>query len=195
MAQVGNGTDTFIGRLILNTAYADTSDLRVKIISSAGSVALDGFAMFYRNIDAGMAITGRNNHETIIFDGKTEKLSPCSFTLSRFIPDPDFILAICDGGIYHSGDFTIDGMKITFPDNFFQTPDSRTMAIKFMHVGAGSFDTSDRNANLMATNHLGSTDVNADRSYNGRGILLRNLSGTLVELAVDANNNLVVLDT
>lgn len=195
MERIGNGTDTYIGRLIFPASPADTSDLRLKVISPTGSSSLDGFGVFYRSIDAGMMVTGRNNFENQVFDGKTEKLSPCSFTLSRFIPDPDFLVAICDGAVYQYGDFAIDGYKVTFADRFFETPDSGTKLIKFMHVGAGSFDASDRNANLMASNHLGSTDSNADRSLAGRGIMLRRPDGTLREIALDDADNIIVMDT
>lgn len=197
MTRVGNGTDTFMGRLIMDPTHTDTSDFRLRITSSAGSKAVEAFGLYYRNIDAGMMVTGRNNTETQTFNSATEKLSPCSFTLTRFMPDPDFILAICDGAVYHAGDFaSIDGYKITFADNFFQEASpGRTMKIKFMHVGAGSFDNSDVNANLLAAQHLGSTDATFDRSVAGRGIMLKRPDGTLREMALDNDDNWTVLDT
>ena len=56
----------------------------------------------------------------------------------------------------------------------------------------GAFDNSDVNGNLLATNHLGSTDPNIDRSQNGRGIFLRRPDGTLREITIDDTDNIVV---
>jgi hypothetical protein len=184
MERIGNATDTFIGRLIFSDAYADTSDLRIKITSSAES-SLEAFGVYYMNTDPGVAITGMKNFEVQTFNSNTEKLSPCEFVMTRFIPDPDMLLVVCDGRTYQYGDFAIDGYKITFPDRFFETPDSKTMFIRFMHVGAGSFDNADMNANLMATNHLGSTDLNLDRSLPGRGIIQQAPNGSKYEVGVD----------
>jgi len=194
MERLGIGTNLYYGRFIFGT-YANTDDLRVRIVSGTNAVELEGIALCYYNVDAGMMITGRNNTEMQVFDGKTEKLSPCSFTLTRFIPDPDYIVAMCDGGCYHAGDFTIDGQTITFPDGFFETPDTKSMKIKFFHIGAGSFDNADVNAALLAIAHVANADPNFDRGVEGRGFPVKRPDGVIVEIGADNENNVVVLDT
>jgi hypothetical protein len=60
----------------------------------------------------------------------------------------------------------------------------------FDQTAGASFDNSDVNANLLATNHLGSTDGSIDRSLAGRGIYLRSPNGTLFELVVEDDGSI-----
>lgn len=190
MERVGNGTDTYMGRLIPSAANAD--DLRIKIVSSAGSKSLDGMAVFYRNIDAGQMVFGRSNFEVQNFDSNSTN----EFTLTRFIPDPALLLAVCDGDTYKLGDFTLDGHKVTFAAGFFDEPVTKQKSILFLQIMPGSNDSSTVNAALLAANHLGSTDPNIDRSdigggLGGRGIILRRPDGALREITLDNDDNLV----
>jgi hypothetical protein len=45
---------------------------------------------------------------------------------------------------------------------------------------------------LLAANHLGSIDPTVDKSANGRGIFLRRPDGTLREICIDDNDNIVI---
>lgn len=177
MERVGNGTDSFIGRLIFDDANPVSDDLRIKVIAGSANVALDAFGVFYRNVDAGQMVYGRSNFEVQNFDSNSVN----EFTLSRFIPDPDLILAVCEGAVYKLGDFTLDGHKVTFPVGFFDEPVTETKSILFLQFMPGTNDASSVNAALLAANHLGSTDLNLDRSVAGRGITLRADDGVLVE--------------
>ena len=87
--------------------------------------------------------------------------------------------------------FNIDGHNITFASGTFLTPNETIVLIFDQSEGSG-FDNADANANLLATNHLGSTDGAVDKSVVGRGIFLRRPDGTLREICIDDFDNIVV---
>ena len=61
-----------------------------------------------------------------------------------------------------------------------------------MQVFKGSLQFDSLNRAALAEQHLGSTNAALDFSQNGRGIILRNAAGVLVEVAIDALNNITI---
>lgn len=167
-------------------------DLRVKVISSAtaGIKKLKGYGIFYdKTLSAGVS-SGAINAEVFEFDGG---LNTYEFTLTKFVPSPE-ILKVYDvntGQVYVYGAFGLDGQKVVFESGQFYAP-GQTIKLNFMQIEGSIFDSSDVNGLLLASNHLGSTDANIDRSVAGRGIFLRRPDGTLREICIDNSDNIVV---
>jgi hypothetical protein len=59
-----------------------------------------------------------------------------------------------------------------------------------MYKGTMQFDS--RNRAILAENGLGSQDASLDLSQPGKGILLRRPDGTLREIALDDDDNIVI---
>jgi len=163
-------------------------DLRVKITASQES-SLAGYGIFY-NGTSGL-VTGILNKEVFSFDGIADNDN--EFTLTKFLPDPDLlrIYEIETGQVYVYGTFILDGHKVTFPADTFNKVGTVTLLFDQMH--GTSFDNNDKNASLMAANHLGSTDTSIDRSVAGRGIILRRPDGTLRELTINDADGIDIL--
>jgi hypothetical protein len=157
-------------------------DLLLRITASQTS-ALDGFAVFYDAEGTGLIISSSKNLERQTFNA----LTPVDeFTVTAFMPDPDLLVVYWEetGQSFVNGGFSIDGQKVIFPTNTFALGFSQTVTLRFDQTRGGSFDNSDRNANLLAANHLGSSDSAFDRSQPGRGILLRSPNGNLYEITI-----------
>ncbi len=156
-------------------------DLLLRVTASQTS-ALDGFAVFY-DAEAGVVITSTKNLERQTFNA----LTPIDeFTVSAFMPDPDLLVVYWEetGQAFVSGAFQVDGQVIRFPEDTFALGFDQAVTLRFDQTRGGGFDNSDRNANLLAANHLGSSDPAFDRSTPGRGWLLRSADGTLYEVTV-----------
>ena len=164
-------------------------DLRVKVTSSAGSKKLKAFGIFYDE-HIGDVVTGIQALQKFVFSGD---LDTTSFPLTRFLPDPDNmkVYDIRTGQVYRYPAFSISGHTVTFPTGTFLAP-GETVELIFDQSQGSGFDHSDQNGNLLAANHLGSTDATVDKSSAGRGIFLRKPNGELVEVCVDDANNIVI---
>lgn len=185
---VYNGTSWSVGSTDLKyTLSGHNYDLRVKITSSASGKKLKAFAIFYDE-QVGDVVTGIQALQKFTFSGDS---NTNSFAITQFLPNPDHmkVYDITTGQIYRHPAFNIDGHTITFAAGTFLVPGEQIQLIFDQSEGNG-FDNSDANANLMASNHLGSTDATLDKSVSGRGILLRNEAGVLQEIWLDASNNL-----
>jgi len=91
---------------------------------------------------------------------------------------------------FRYGDFSLDGKKVVFPENKFQTANDEEIAIEFYQVGnVNTIDMSDANSALLAANHLGSTDPQIDQSVAGRGVFLRRPDGTLREITINNDDD------
>lgn len=172
--------------------YGRLLDLRVRVTSSAADRELMGLGLLY---DEASGVLATGNIALERWDG-TGADNENEFTLTQFIPNPDLleVYYVQAGQVFRSGAFQIDGQKIIFPVNSFNGGGNPAAVITlwFDQTRGGAFDNSDRNAGLLAGNHLGSTDTSYDRSVAGRGIFLRRPDGTLREIALDDNDNLVV---
>lgn len=169
-------------------------DLRVKITSSAGSKRLNGYGILYDLQTSGI-VGGIKNRQVFRFNSTT---NPNSFALTNFSPDPDLlnVYMVETGQVFKAPSFYLSGNTVVFPANSFNnggTPADFTLV--FDQTTGSSFDNSDNNGLLLASNFLGSNDASIDRSVNGRGIFLRRPDGTLREIALDDQDNLVVYST
>jgi len=164
-------------------------DLRVKIAASNSS-KLEGYGIFYdKELSAGVASSSLNI-EVFEFSGNSNTYE---FTLTKFVPHPD-LLKVYDvntGQVYDYGAFSFSGQKVVFESGQFYQP-GQTIKLRFIQMEGSAFDNSDVNALLMASNHLGSTDANIDRSVAGRGIFLRRPDGTLREICIDNSDNIII---
>lgn len=164
-------------------------DLRVKIASSASGKKLKAYGIFYdENISN--VVTGSQALQKFTFSGD---LNTTSFTVTSFLPDSDNmkVYDIRTGQVYRYPAFSISGHTVTFASGSFLAP-GETVELIFDQSQGSGFDNSDANANLLATNHLGSTDGTIDKSAAGRGIFLRSPNGTLREICIDDADNIVV---
>jgi hypothetical protein len=161
-------------------------DLRVRVTSGATGT-LVGYGILYDTIDAprttGLPI------ERVVQPANT---TSAQFTLTKFVPDPDLLEVTCieTCKTYLYGAFQLQGQTVIFPDETFLS--AQSLNLTFRQLKGSSFDSTDRNAQLLAANFLGSTDATIDRSQAGRGIFLRRPDGTLREVAIDNSDNIVV---
>lgn len=156
-------------------------DLRVRITSGTDEVVSEGFGIFYKEDTKISPVDGNILRHVETFVGDVDNLD--TFTLT-FLPDPRLIhvYELGTGQVYRYGAFVIQGYDIIFEPNTFNKPE--TVSLEFLQIQGGSFDNSDKNASLLAANHLGSTDGNIDLSVADRGILLRSADGTLYEIVI-----------
>jgi hypothetical protein len=125
----------------------------------------------------------------------TDNLS--TFAVTSFILDKDLVKCYwAESGLclIYPG-FQISGNSLVFPTNTFYDVTDVDVTLVVQQLEGASFDNSDTNGALLTENHLGSTSAGLDRSVAGRGIYLRNANGVLREVALDIDDNLVVLDT
>ena len=172
--------------------YGHNYNLKVKVISSAAGKKLKAIGAFYDET-VGSITEGIDALQKFTFSGN---LNTTTFTVTRFLPNPDHmkIYDVRTGQVYRRPAFDISGYTITFPSGTFYAPGETVELIFDQSQGTG-YDYSDQNANLLATNHLGSTDATVDKSVAGRGIYLRKPNGDLVEVCIDNNNNIVIYST
>lgn len=169
-------------------------DLRFRI-TSAGSptypCGLDAVGIFYNEQAAGLTGAPKKTNR-FTFNSTTDNTN--AFTLT-FAPDPDLLTCfwIEGGQCFKSPAFSTAGNVVTFPANTFnQGGVSQTITLVFDQNNGGALDSSDVNARLMAASHLGSTGTE-DKSLSGRGVVLRDSSGTLREIYLDTSDNLAIL--
>lgn len=164
-------------------------DLRVKITSSAGNKNLKAFGIFYDE-HVGVVTEQIQALQKFTFSGNS---NISTFNVTRFLPNPDLLKVydIKTGQVYRRPAFDVDGHTITFPTGTFLVP-GETVELIFDQIEASGYDFSDQNANLLAANHLGSTDATVDKSMAGRGLYLRRPDGTLREICIDDNDNIVI---
>ena len=164
-------------------------DLRVRITSATTDVKLTGYGIFYKK-SVGNLVTGLREIEVFKFSGD---LNTTDFAVSNFTVNPEQLKVydVNTGKVYRYGIFAVDGNTVKFDSGQFLSP-GETITLMFDQTSGGAFDTSDVNGLLLASNHLGSSDPNIDKSQNGRGIFLRRPDGTLREIAIDDSDNIVV---
>lgn len=184
-----NGTSWSIetGVALVYSILGRVLDLRLKTVSSTSAVELVGMGAFY-DLELGVP----TDFLAIERQFAVGNSNPTSFTLSRFLPDPDMlkVYVVETGQVFRFGAFALQGYSVVFPANTFNT--AQDLHLIFDQTEGSTFDTSDRNAALMAANFLGSTDATVDRSSNGRGIFLRRPDGVLREVTVDNSDNVAV---
>ena len=169
-------------------------DFRIKIVSSASGVNLNGFGVFYASSTSTISVSGKNIQ---VFKFLSATNNNNEFAITSWIIDKDITkvywaeTGLC---LVYPG-WQVSGNTIVFPQNtFYDTPDIEVTLV-IQQIEGSSFDNSDTNGALLTSNHIGNPTANLDRSVAGRGIYLRNAGGTLMEVALDADNNIIILDT
>lgn len=143
---------------------------------------LVGYGIFYDQYVSGIA-TGVKAIDVAKFKAVANNYS--SFNMTKFLPDADLLTVyhVEKGLSYRYGAFTLNGYSVVFPNNFFYNAGVEAdVTLVFEQSKGSSFDNSDKNAALLAANHLGSSDGSIDRSVTDRGIILRDYAGVLQEL-------------
>lgn len=163
-------------------------DLRVRITSAAtaGDKYLSSYGIYYKFEDH-IEYTKPVFREIFKFDGTVDNDN--EFTLTNFLPDSRLLMvfALGTGQIFRYGDFVLDGHKVIFPENTFNVVgDVELEMLQIQAVDGVASNVADA---LLTANFLGSTDAGIDKSVAGRGIILRNQNGDLVEVGLDASNN------
>ena len=116
-----------------------------------------------------------------------------SFDITNFVPDPILmnVHEIETGQTHRAGAWTLNGTRVEFPANTFDKP-GETITLEFLQMFKGTMQFDSRNRAILAENNLGSQDPSLDLSSNGNGILLRRPDGTLREIALDDDDNIVI---
>jgi hypothetical protein len=172
--------------------YGRNLNLELRVTGGASGGDIEGFAILY-NKAAGITPTGTVNQQRFVFNSVDDNDN--EFTLTQFVPNPDLLKVhyVEAGQTFVFGAFSLDGQKVVFPvDTFDNGGVSATVTLVFDQTNGGAYDNSDANALLLAGNHLGSTDTAYDRSIPGRGLFLRRPDGTLREICIDDDDNIVV---
>lgn len=167
-------------------------DLRFKVTAGTASTYLSGAAMYYDKEIVGVS-GGTKKIQSFRFMAVANNTN--TFAITAFLPDPDLLKCYHaeTGQVYTYPAFDMQGYSIVFPTNTFNNGGvETTVTLRFEQTEGYAFDNAEKNANLLAANKLGSSDASVDRSQSGRGIILRNAAGTLVELAIDAANNITI---
>jgi len=167
-------------------------DLRFKVTAGTALTYLSGAAMYYDKEIVGVS-GGTKKIQAFRFFAVADNTS--TFNITAFLPDPDLLKCYHaeTGQVYTYPAFDMQGYSIVFPTNTFNNGGTETtVTLRFEQTEGYAFDNAEKNANLLAANKLGSSDASVDRSQSGRGIILRNAAGTLVELAIDASNNITI---
>jgi hypothetical protein len=161
-------------------------DLRVRVESSAGGKKLSSLGVFHGEASGGSLQYGYSQIQKFKFLGNDDVTE---FQITNFLPNPDHLKVydITSAQVYRYPAFSINGSLIKFPDGTFSVPDEEIELFFDQSEGSG-YDYSDTNANLLASNHLGSEDTTIDKSTNGRGLFLRNSNGELKEVWLDEDN-------
>lgn len=167
-------------------------DLRFRVTAGTGSTLLEGAAIYYDKEIVGVS-GGTKKIQSFRFMAVANNLN--TFAITAFLPDPDLLKVYHaeTGQVYTYPAFDMQGYSIVFPTNTFNNGGNETtVTLRFEQTEGYAFDNAEKNAALLASNKLGSSDASLDRSQAGRGILLRNAAGLLREISLDANDNIVI---
>jgi hypothetical protein len=193
-SSIFNGTawSTSAGVSLTYLLRGHVYDLRVKVISSAASRKLNGYAVFYAEKITNV-VTGDAAIQNFEVNGD---LDTTEFVVTNFLPDPNRmkIYDTYSHLVYRYPTFELQGNTVRFLAGSFLVPGEKFHLI-FDQSEGGGFDNSDVNAALLAANHLGSTDPSIDKSSAGLGIYLRRPDGTLRQIRLDNDDNIIVEST
>lgn len=191
MEQVAD-TGTFRGILIFDDSITGL-DLRARITASAADSLVEGFGVLFEHITAEQvsASTTEIRFNTS-FNAVADNFT--TFTLPFRPTEGLQVFLKGSGQVFTYGDFSLSGNDVVFSaDQFNNGGVEKVQTLSFVEpIDARFFDNSDLNRGLLVANHLGSTDGSNDASVVGRGIFLRRPDGTLREIAIDDNDNIVI---
>ena len=165
-------------------------DLRVRITGKTDDVDLNGLAVFYDRDDSFSLISEGYERQVFIISGDD---NIDSFDITNFVPDPILmnVHEIETGQTHRAGAWTLNGTRVEFPTNTFDKP-GETITLEFLQMFKGTMQFDSRNRAILAENGLGSQDASLDLSQPGKGILLRRPDGTMREIALDDDDNIVI---
>lgn len=184
-----------LGKGLVSSLLGRKVDLRVRITSAGSPVNAPGFeglGIFYNKTSSGITAGASKKIQRFVFNSVTDNLN--SFAITAFNPDPDLLTCwYVEGGQgFKVPAFSLNGNTAVFPVNTFNNGgNSATITIVFEQNESTSYDGADANARLLASNFLGQNGID-DRSSPGRGPVLRRADGVLVEIGIDANNNITI---
>jgi hypothetical protein len=183
--QVFNGSaySTVGGIALTHRLRGRPLDLRLRITSSQDTL-IEGFGIFYDLEDAVQEAPSIYPSETFLFSGDEDKTI---FNISNFEVNPDTLLVLDQdtGQSWLFPSFSIYGNGFQVPEGTFDRAGD-TVRVKATLIGGGVFANEENLNNIIAENHMGSNDPNKDRSSDGRGNLLRDGAGNLIEQAIDS---------
>jgi hypothetical protein len=148
MSRIGN-TDTFDGEITLDAAVGTSLKLRV---TASATAEIYGYGVLYDTTFVAIPMGLAKNIHTDSFAGLTG-VKTCTLP---FIPDPN-ALVIYDktrGQAYvydPANTFSISGNDVVFVADFFNFP-GETISLEFRQIIGNGIDSSDQNANNIATN-------------------------------------------
>lgn len=173
-----------------NLARDMNFEVRFMVAGGSTVTTLKAVAAFYHE-DLPLSISGLDLQEMVEIDGDDNETE---IVLTKFLPDPARmkVYDINSGQVYRYPAFALDGHKVLWATGTFLSP-GETIKLLFDQSEGSGFDNSDANAALLAANHLGSTDATISRALAGRGIILMRPDGTLRELALDNNDQPMIL--
>lgn len=166
--------------------------LKLKITGGTENASLRGYGVLYNLLTKASKYSEGFQEFKVSFNGYTQNLN--EFTLP-FIPEKRLLKVYEQntGQVYKHGVFAISGNKIIFPANTFYKPEEVILIFEQLNIVNFSLPlTTDKAYALMVENNLGSTNPNLDASANGRGIFLRRPDGTLREITIDNDDNIVI---
>jgi hypothetical protein len=167
-------------------------DLRFRLTAGTASTFLSGAAVYYDKEVVGVS-GGTKKIQSFRFFAVANNTN--TFAITAFLPDPDLLKVYHaeTGQVYTYPAFDMQGYSIVFPVNTFNNGGvETTVTLRFEQTEGYAFDNAEKNASLLASNRLGSSDASIDRSQAGRGIILRNAAGVLREISLDANDNIII---
>jgi hypothetical protein len=190
VSRISGSLDTGLGiRCVLN---GRNLGLKIKIAGGTVGAALRGYGVLYNLLSNASRYSEGFQEFKVSFNGYTQNLN--EFTLP-FIPEKRLIKVYEQntGQVYKHGVFAISGNKVIFPLNTFYKPEQVILIFEQLTIVNFSLPlTTDKAYALMIENNLGSTNPNLDASANGRGIFLRRPDGTLREITIDNEDNIVI---
>jgi len=163
-------------------------DLLIKY-TAGGTANVVAYGVFFGHIN--QSVQKQRKRNVFLFNGTTndQYIFPLSFGATA---DIDALMVQDGGQIYMSPNFELVNGSVVFPSDFFTG--RADVYLRIFQIEGGSYDNNDMNRKVIVDNHLGSADVNADNSIAGRGVLIRNEAGVLVELSLDASNNIILTE-
>jgi hypothetical protein len=188
-----NGTTwdktTFSNFALVYSLSGTPYDLRVRITSGTAAASLAGYGVFYEEDTLSMPA---DTEEFQAFDvnGSADQQV---FAITNFNVSPR-TLKVYDTDndtVYRFPKFAVNGNTVVFAPGTFLAP-GKTIRLIFEQTPLKNGYNTDKLSAVFAANGLGSTDTNFDFSSAGVGIKLRRPDGTMREIALDNNDNIII---
>jgi archaellum component FlaF (FlaF/FlaG flagellin family) len=166
-------------------------DLRVKITSSTSNVSIKGLGIYYG--DAISASTTTSNLEYFTVDSSA---NTTTLTVSKFVPDRELIEVHVPhlGQVFKPSNSTyrVSGMNLIFNDKFFYWLPAESFTVVVDQNRGAIIDTNAENRALLSANHLTDPSGTLGNPQPGEGIFLKRPDGTIREIAIDDDDNIVI---